>query len=287
MNSLVIYIKGENKKMETKIKDADLLRDYIVGKKSDFQESLLSEAKNVRGEINQILKVGNIDLLSNAQKLVICIIEKRDEELLAFANQEGIAWATHSLTLAFKLEWVQAIRRTIWKFIHQFNDEYNVINCMEDFIVMEKEINDQVDQFLNSFFLSYTRYKDALIEAQKELVDNLSVPIIPITSKVCILPLIGALDYYRANIIEEKVFDEISRLKMQTLIIDLSGIADMEVDVIDRLLKVIEGTVMMGCESVVTGIRPDVVRKMIALNMSFEKRANTKGTLQQALKEYM
>lgn len=40
--------------------------------------------------------------------------------------------------------------------------------------------------------------------AQKELVENLSVPIIPITPTICILPLIGAVDLYRTNILEKK-----------------------------------------------------------------------------------
>jgi predicted transcriptional regulator len=44
---------------------------------------------------------------------------------------------------------------------------------------------------------------------------------------------------------------------------------------------------MMGCKSVITGLRAEVVRKMIHLGCSFDKK-NTKtlGTLQQALQEY-
>lgn len=48
------------------------------------------------------------------------MLEAREQELRSFAKQEGIAWATHSLTLSFKLEWVQAIRRTIWHFVEDF-----------------------------------------------------------------------------------------------------------------------------------------------------------------------
>ena len=108
-----------------------------------------------------------------------------------------------------------------------------------------------------------------MLKAQRELVENLSVPIIPITTSICILPLIGTVDSYRNGILEEKVLAEIGRLHIQTLIIDLSGIADMENEMIDLLMKTINGTSMMGCGTVITGLRTDVVRKIIHLGLTF------------------
>ena len=118
-------------------------------------------------------------------------------------------------------------------------------------------------------------------------MENLSVPVIPITSNICILPLIGAVDSFRTSILEEKVLTEIGKLRIQTLIIDLSGIADMETEVIEHLRKTINGTSMMGCRSVITGLRADVVRKMINLGIKFDKETMTFGTLQQALSQYL
>lgn len=212
--------------------------------------------------------MGDIDLINNAHKLVSYIMENKEEELQAFAKQEGIAWASHSLTLSFKLEWVQAIRRTLWNLIQDFA-KLSKINSSEEFFNLEKLINNQMDQFVNTFFINYSTYKDSLLKAQRELVENLSVPIIPITTSICILPLIGTVDSYRNGILEEKVLAEIGRLHIQTLIIDLSGIADMENEMIDLLMKTINGTSMMGCGTVITGLRTDVVRKMIHLGLTF------------------
>ncbi len=52
---------------------------------------------------------------------------------------------------------------------------------------------------------------------------------------ISILPLIGSMDRNRANIIEEKVLLEIGGRRVQTLIMDLSGIADMEMEAIQLL----------------------------------------------------
>ncbi|MFG6494751.1 STAS domain-containing protein [Fictibacillus sp. UD] len=261
--------------------------NYFTNNRDEFQESLLSEARNVRGKIEEILLIGNIDLLSNAHKLVMYTIQGKDSELEEFAKIEGVSWASHSLTLAFKLEWVQAIRRTIWKYLQEFNKMNHIEVEAEGFFNTEREINDRIDKFLNGLFLSYSEYKDKLIESQKAIVENLSVPIIPITATVCVLPLIGNIDTYRTDTIEEKVLMEISRLRIGTLVIDLSGIAQMETEVIEHLMKVIEGANMMGCECVITGLRPEIVRKVTSIGLTFESKAKTKATLQQALEDYL
>ncbi|MGM0886045.1 MAG: STAS domain-containing protein [Bacillota bacterium] len=268
--------------------DEDKIMEFLLENKSEFEEYLLSAAVNVRDKIEEILLIGNVDLLNNAHKLVRYIVEQNETDLIAFAEQEGVTWATHSLTLSFKLEWIQALRRTLWTFLYKFEQEKKAfIEDSKVFFDLEKIMNEKVDLFLKSFFVSYSDYKDKLILAQQNLVENLSVPIIPVTSTTCVLPLIGTIDYSRIQIIEEKVLMEIGKLRIQTLILDLSGIIEIEVEMITDLMKILDGTAMMGCKAVVTGLRPEVVTKMIRSGVQLDNKAETKGTLQQALKDYL
>ncbi|MCD1163129.1 STAS domain-containing protein [Peribacillus frigoritolerans] len=268
--------------------DEDKIMEFLLQNKSEFEEYLLSAAVNVRDKIEEILLIGNVDLLNNAHKLVRYIVEQNETDLIAFAEQEGVTWATHSLTLSFKLEWIQALRRTLWTFLYKFEQEKKAfIEDSKVFFDLEKIVNEKVDDFLKSFFVSYSDYKDKLILAQQNLVENLSVPIIPVTSTTCVLPLIGTIDYSRIQIIEEKVLMEIGKLRIQTLILDLSGIIEIEVEMITDLMKILDGTAMMGCKAVVTGLRPEVVTKMIRSGIQLDNKAETKGTLQQALKDYL
>lgn len=272
--------------MADALQKSEEIKDFFQKYREAFEEKLLEEAVNVKDRIDEIQKIGNIDLVSNAHKVVGYIIDGQEEELKLFAKQEGIAWATHSIELSFKLEWVQAIRRTLWTFLQQYNDATHNKTGF-DFFSMEKDVNTRVDAFLNSFFINYSTYKDSLLLAHRQLVENLSVPIIPINSSVSILPLIGSVDSFRTSILEEKVLTEVGVSRIDTLILDLSGIADMEPEVIHHLMKIIDGTAMMGCKTVITGLRAEVVRKMIHLGLSFDSKTKTLGTLQQSLKEYL
>lgn len=215
------------------------------------------------------------------------VVNGDTEGVKAFAEQEGEIWARYSLTLAFKLEWIRAIRRTLWKFLYKINREHHSFENHDDFFSLEERMNVLIDEFMTSFFIAYSHYKDNLIEQQQKLVDNLSVPIIPVSSTVSILPLIGSINWERAQIIQEKVLMEIELLRIENLIIDFSGIAEMEKDVTYRVMKVIDGIKIMGCNITITGLRPEVVRNIVDLGIEFGKRTETKGSLQQALEDLL
>ncbi|SFP69372.1 STAS domain-containing protein [Salibacterium halotolerans] len=88
------------------------------------------------------------------------------------------------------------------------------------------------------------------------------------------------------NVIEEKVLVQIGDQAIKTLIVDLSGIADMESDVAQRLLRLIDGIHIMGSRPVITGVRPEAARKMVEMGIDLEAKVETKGDLQQALAPY-
>ncbi len=274
--------------MSYKFLDKEIVTDFLRTNREDFQQKLLSEAVNVRGKISDILEKGNIDLLKNAELVAHYIVENKEEELIEFAKIEGIAWAQHDLTLAFKLEWVHAIRRTLWYFLYQFDEQNGEDESpRKPFFDLEKRINDNVDQFLNNFFISYSDYKDEQLWSHKKLVENLSVPIIPVNSTIAVLPLIGMIDSYRVHALEEKVLMEIGSMKVQTLIIDLSGTAEMELDVLYQFERILSGINMMGCKAILTGLRVELVRKIVDSGIAFDSLVEIKGTLQQTLKEHL
>ncbi|MDR4945712.1 ATP-binding protein [Neobacillus cucumis] len=261
------------------------MKDFFFENRYEFEERLLLEAINVKDKIEEIHKIGNINLLENAHKLVLFVVEEREHELISFAKQEGMAWAKYSLTLAFKLEWIQAIRRTLWDFLYNFDLLSKTEADRKAFYTLEKQINENIDQFLTYFFISYSNYKDELLAAQRKMVDDLSVPIIPINREICILPLIGTIDLMRLSTIQEKVLSQIEHHHIQSLIIDLSGVTPMEHDASNQFIKIIEGISMMGCKTILTGLRADIVKSLIQIGVGFNPLAEFKGTLQQALND--
>lgn len=273
------------RKLELQYEKNATINNFFLDNQNAFEKRLLDEAINVKDKIEEINSIGKINLLQNAHRLVLFVVEERQHELISFAKQEGIAWAQFSLSIAFKLEWLQAIRRTLWDFLYN----YDILNETKPdkvtFYTLEKKINELLDQFLTYFFISYSNYKDELLYKERKLVEDLSVPIIPINKEVCILPLIGALDRIRILTIQNKVLAEIENQHLQILILDLSGLAYMDQEITNDFIRLIEGISMMGCKTILTGFRAEIVKSLVSEGIRRNHEAEYKGTLQQALKD--
>ncbi|WP_042223739.1 STAS domain-containing protein [Oceanobacillus manasiensis] len=259
------------------------LENFIIKNRKELEALLLNEASIGYDKIEEIKLIGGINLVENAYHLILMFVNNEEQKVIDFAKKEGVAWAKTTLTLSFKLEWVKAIRKSFWSFLYEYEKTYDMKPLSENSYEMVIKINKLIDEFFQGFFISYSDYKEELLEKERKLVENLSVPIIPITNNTSILPLIGTIDTYRAGIIEEKVLMEIGKNHVEKLLMDLSGIAEMDKEAIHYFLKLLDGISMMGCETTITGLRPDIVREIIAFDVSFGEKVKTTGNLQQAL----
>jgi len=130
-------------------------------------------------------------------------------------------------------------------------------------------INTMMHHAAYCFSLTYINiYKDNIDNAKTALIE-LSVPVVHLTDGYAILPLIGNIDTERARILIEETLKSASRLKLKTLIIDLSGVYVVDTMVADQIFKLVEALKMLGVEAVVTGMRPEVVQTVIGLGLNF------------------
>lgn len=114
---------------------------------------------------------------------------------------------------------------------------------------------------------SLLSYVLELDNANKEII-HLSAPIVPITKGVAILPIIGDISEYRAEKIIHTALSTSTELSLQYLIIDLSGILQMNDDVSFHLLNLVQMLKLIGVTPALTGIRPDLAMKAVQLNLN-------------------
>lgn len=122
------------------------------------------------------------------------------------------------------------------------------------------------------------------IERAHEQVLSLSAPLVPITKGVAVLPIIGDVNEKRADSIIHTALTKSQEYKLDYLIIDLSGILNINNEVGAHLLKIIKILDLIGVEPILTGIRPDLAIKAIAMDVKKDlKETIIVGTLEQAL----
>ncbi|MGQ9895379.1 MAG: STAS domain-containing protein [Roseiflexus sp.] len=124
------------------------------------------------------------------------------------------------------------------------------------------------------------------LKAQQQLdriIAELAVPVIPVTDDTLIIPLIGNIDSTRVYHLLNSALHSIEQSRARTLIIDITGVAVIDSHVAAALVQVAEAARLMGTETILAGIRPEVAQTLIGLGASLEG-LRTAATLQSALK---
>lgn len=249
---------------------------YLQNNKS-YLISLIED----NGDLKELEEKGNPLLHVIAEN----ILEINEDNIIQVAKTRGIASARTEYPIHMAWELFQSSRGIIWNAIKNYYAESQTKLDEEEFFELERRINDIIDLFIEAYTAQYVTYKDELLKSHRETVDELTVPIIPLADKVCILPIVGNVDTYRAKKIREKTLIRVSELKAQQLIIDISGVPFVDTAVVNHLFKIVKGIKLLGCSSIMTGISPEIADTMIELGIEIDNEIKTKSDLQQALQE--
>ncbi|WP_046174928.1 STAS domain-containing protein [Domibacillus indicus] len=141
-----------------------------------------------------------------------------------------------------------------------------------------------LDHAVYYFSLEYVRMHQKTLENARNAFLELSVPVVPLLKGVGVLPLIGNIDTERSRLLMEKTLQQATNLKLTHLIFDVSGVQIVDTMVADQLFKVIDALSLLGVETIITGIRPEVAQTMITLGLSVEN-LNVKANLHQAFED--
>lgn len=80
----------------------------------------------------------------------------------------------------------------------------------------------------------------------------------------------------------DKTLKEAGRLKLKHLVLDLSGVLIVDTMVAQQIFNVLDALKLLGVNSIITGIRPEIAQTVVSLGIDFSQQV-TRANLQQAL----
>lgn len=110
----------------------------------------------------------------------------------------------------------------------------------------------------------------ATIARQQLAIHELSSPIAEVWEDILLLPVIGALDSQRALEMTEKLLDRIKQSRSRCVIIDITGVEVVDTSTAASVLKMTRAARLLGAVCVLTGVRPEIARTMVQLNIEVE-----------------
>ncbi|WML47598.1 STAS domain-containing protein [Neobacillus sp. PS3-34] len=133
------------------------------------------------------------------------------------------------------------------------------------------------------FTEEHNNHSQKRLQAQQELIMELSSPVISLNTDVALLPLVGDIDTARAKFILENTLEQCARLRVSQLFLDLSGVVLIDTMVAHQLFQLINALNLIGVKTTLSGLRPEIARTAVQLGLSFEK-VTIKSTLSSAIK---
>lgn len=182
------------------------------------------------------------------------------------------------------LEALSKVRKIYWSFVKEFSSLKGKEVTKEDLQRWGEMIHLAFDELYVEFSEMYFKLMTNRLTAQLNLIDELSTPVIKITSESGVLPLIGDIDTYRAKKILEYVPKKSVDIGITRLYIDLSGVSIIDTMVAHQLYDMAQILDLLGIQARITGIRPEIAQTAIQLGLDFSQ-IDTYGSLQQVLAE--
>ncbi|MFY2253357.1 anti-anti-sigma factor (plasmid) [Priestia aryabhattai] len=156
----------------------------------------------------------------------------------------------------------------------------------QDIILWNRTLNEAFDRMIELFTMYYGQVAEAQVYAQKKLISELSTPIISISDTVGVLPIIGQIDDYKSNDFAGKIMMQAKDLELSCLIIDLSGVPSIDTMMTNELFQVVNMLELLGIDTTITGIRPEIALTAVQLGIDFSK-IRTYGKLKDAVSDLL
>jgi anti-anti-sigma regulatory factor/HAMP domain-containing protein len=99
------------------------------------------------------------------------------------------------------------------------------------------------------------------------IVRGLSSPVIPVLEGVLVMPLIGVIDSERAEVVLSSLLRAVEQQHPHTAILDLTGVAIIDSEVANVVLRAVMATRLLGTETLLVGLRPDLAETIVALGV--------------------
>ena len=132
--------------------------------------------------------------------------------------------------------------------------------------------------------VSFVEERERVIREQQDAIRELSTPVLQVREQLLILPIIGMLDAARARQLTEQLLGAIQANRARLVVIDITGVATIDVTVANHLVQTVEAARLMGASAIITGLSSRIAQTLVELGVDLSMM-HTVGDLQGGLEE--
>jgi rsbT co-antagonist protein RsbR len=146
-----------------------------------------------------------------------------------------------------------------------------------------QRLNYMLDIGLTKSIVAYEAYTMGEDQKRRKEIIRLSSTIVPVKEDIAVLPLIGSIDNERADYLIHTTIPKISELGIHNLIIDFSGIRNIDPEISQYIFNIYKMLLLLGITVIFTGIRPDIASNAVKNGIDFTP-VRTYSNVKEAIK---
>lgn len=140
------------------------------------------------------------------------------------------------------------------------------------------------NRIANTVGVSFVQERERVIRQQQEAIRELSTPVLQVRERLLILPIIGVLDGQRARQLTEQLLRAIRSNRAKVVVIDITGVPEIDSAVANHLVQTIEASGLMGASVIITGLSSQNALTLVTIGLDLSK-VNAVGDLQGGIEE--
>ena len=224
-------------------------------------QEIASETTSVYDNYVEVLETGSVEALRRyARDLSERIIPRGVE--------------THEV-VGIVLLLRDVLARSLFK---KYQQDFGLLNRVLD--AYEPAAN----RIANTVAVSFVDERERVIRQQQDAIRELSTPVLQVRERLLILPIIGVLDNQRASQLTEQLLHGIRTHRAKVVVIDITGVADVDEPVANHLVNTVDASRLMGASVIITGLSSEIAQTLVMIGVDLNKM-NTIGDLQGGIEE--
>src|ERR1700737_1537559 len=121
------------------------------------------------------------------------------------------------------------------------------------------------NRIANTVAVGFVQERERVIRQQQEAIRELSTPVLQVRERLLILPIIGVIDPQPPRQLTEQLLRGIRTNRAKVVVIDITGVAAMDVTVANHLVQPGEAPPLLGATVIVTGLSPEIAQTLATM----------------------
>lgn len=232
----------------------ELLSSWETEQKSAIRSDLI-KGTELKAQLKEFLTIFNQGLEKGNVKDVSAPSWKATKDFLtSLSHSRGIQGFSPSETAMFVFSLKKSMTNLLRKNSSIKADEvWDISDLLDSLGLFTTEVHQKA--------------REEVINRQQQDMLELSTPVVEIAKGIIALPMIGALDSSRTQIVMETLLQRIVETEAEIAIIDITGVPTVDTLVAQHLLKTVTAARLMGAECIISGIRPQIAATIVHLGV--------------------